>query len=81
MAFTSWSDLRDNLKDVLSDHIANGDFIAGSVTYSGASGSRQLTYRSIDELTALIKLTYDMENLENGFDYKSRKSYGRFRRY
>lgn len=81
MAFTSWSDLRDDLKDKLADFVANGNFLSGSVMYAGNSGSRQLTYRSIDELQALIRMTYEMEAIETPFDPKRRKSFGRFRRY
>jgi hypothetical protein len=77
MAFTTWSALRDSIKDAIADYVSNGGPCTGSYSING----RSLTYRSIDELKRILKLTYEMEEIESTGDPSTRISYGRFRRF
>ena len=76
MAFSSWSALRDDIKDKLADHIA-GEAMAGEYTI----GERRMRYRNYDELIDLLKLTFEMEALDTAGSPSSMVSYGRYRRF
>jgi hypothetical protein len=77
MAFTTWSALRTAIKDAIADYIANGGPVTGAYSING----RSLTYRSIDDLEKLLKLTYTMEAIDSAGDQSTRVSYGRYRRF
>lgn len=74
MAFISWENLRESLKDALADYVSSGS----PITKEYSIGGRKHVIRDVKELKDLIKLTYEMEDLENSGSYTV--SYGRFKR-
>ena len=76
MAFTTWSALRTAIKDAIADYVAGSP-----VTGEYSIGGRTLRYRSIEDLKNLLKLTYEMEDLETAGHPSTRVSYGRHRRF
>lgn len=76
MAFTTWAAIRSDAQDALADYIAGSP-----ITKEYEINGKRHVYRSIDELKNLIKLTYEMENLESAGSASGRVSYGRHRRF
>lgn len=76
MSFTSWSALRDDIKDKLAAHVSSSA-MAGEYSI----GSRRLKYRSYEELMDLLKLTFELEALETAGSTSTTVSYGRYRRF
>jgi len=75
-SFTTWSALRDAIKDAIANHVA-GEPCVGEYSI----GSRRLKYRSIKELTELFHMSYKLEEMENAGDSGVMVSYGRYRRW
>jgi hypothetical protein len=75
MPFTSWSDIRTQLKDALSDYVAGAP-----ITKEYTIGGRKHQFRDVQEIKALITLTYEMEALENSGNPENTVSYGRYER-
>ncbi len=76
MAFTTWSALRDDLKDALSDLAAGNPF-----TDEYTIGSRKHKVKTAEDIKALYKLTYDLEELETAGQVGNIVSYGSYKRY
>lgn len=74
--FTTWAALRTAILDAIANHVA-GDPCVGSYTVAG----RTMEYRSIDELTKLLEMTYKLELLASPGSAATRVSYGRARRF
>lgn len=75
MAFTSWADMRTDLKDALSDYVA-GAPITKEYWISG----RKHVFRDVKEIEEMISMTYRMEALENSGTPENMTSYGRYER-
>lgn len=76
MAFTTWATLRSTILDAISDYV-DGAPCTGSYSVGG----RTMTYRSIDELKNLYKMTYELESIEDSGVNQNMVSYGRYSRY
>jgi len=74
MAFTSWADMRDAIKEALMTYV-EGSPCTGSYTINGKTHQ----YRSVDELKKLYKMTYEFEAMDQ--DGGCIISYGNFGRY
>lgn len=67
--------MRDDIKDKMAQMAAGAIHVA---KYRIAD--REVTYRTVDELKALFKLTFELESMD-GIDSSTRVSYGRHRRF
>jgi len=74
--FSSWADVRTDIKNAIATHAA-GDPCIGSYSVEGVS----VNYKSIDELTKLYHMTYKLEALDTAGTPGSRVSYGSPRRF
>lgn len=75
MAFTSWADMRTDLKNALADYAAGAPMhkeyhIAG----------RRTVFRDTKEIEEMISMTYRMEATENAGSPENMTSYGRYER-
>lgn len=75
-SFTSWSDIRDNLKDKIANYVA-GSPITDSYEING----KTMRYRNIAELKELYELTYILADLDNAGEVSERISYGKYSNY
>lgn len=75
MAFTSWADMRTDLKNALADYVA-GAPIHKEYQIAG----RRAVFRDVEEIKKLISMTYEMEALENSGNPENMTSYGRYER-
>lgn len=76
MAFTTWDDLKSDLKDLIADHIASGKAITGMVTLRG----NQIQYNSIDDVLEVLAKIDAIKSLETTGDPATRVSYGSHKR-
>lgn len=74
-SFTTWADLRSDVKDAIANYIAGAP-----CTGEYSMGGRTMKYRSIKELRDLYMMTYDLENIENAGQPSNIVSYGRYSR-
>lgn len=74
--FSSWSAIRDDIKDKLATHVAGSPMVG-----EYAIGTRRMKYNNAKELFDLLKLTYEMEALESAGEPSVTVSYGRHRRF
>jgi len=75
MAFTTWSDMRTQLKNALAGY-AGGAPMTKEYWISG----RKHVFRDVKEIEELIKMTCRMEELENSGNQENMTSYGRYER-